>query len=162
MTEMTDAEAASIDLAVVAYVVDGDWYVQDLPERSLESVETIAHELRRYPGQTGAIGMVAVDEDFSLLVRVLGGEVRLLLSDASAATDWTLAHSAVDALGVHVDLDSEAEPAGDVGILADLGLPAAEMGELLDDEDLYPDEVLGEVADRLGFGDAFDDLTADD
>ena len=32
------------------------------------------------------------------------------------------------------------------------------MGELLDDLDLYPDEVLGEIASQLGFGDRFDEL----
>jgi hypothetical protein len=32
------------------------------------------------------------------------------------------------------------------------------MGALLDDYDLYPDEVLSEIARRLGFGDRFDDI----
>jgi hypothetical protein len=37
-------------------------------------------------------------------------------------------------------------------------MSAADMGELLDDEDdLYPDELLSDVARRLGFGELFDD-----
>ncbi len=32
------------------------------------------------------------------------------------------------------------------------------MAELIDDEDLYPDELLSEVARRLGFGELFDDV----
>ena len=34
---------------------------------------------------------------------------------------------------------------------------AMEMGVLLDDDDLYPDEMLSDVARRLGFGEQFDD-----
>jgi putative tRNA adenosine deaminase-associated protein len=158
MSEMTDAEVDKIDLAVVAYRDEGDWQVQELPERALDDVEAIARELRRYPGENGALAMIAVDEDFVLLVRAQGEQVRLLLSDASAATDWALARSAVRHLGVHVDDDEEEEPAGDLGIVADMGFAAADMGALLDDYDLYPDEVLSEIARRLGFGERFDDL----
>ena len=32
-----------------------------------------------------------------------------------------------------------------------------ELGLLLDDVDLYPDEILSDVARRLGFGEQFDD-----
>ena len=158
MSEMTDAEVDKIDLAVVAYRDEGDWQVQELPQRALEDVETIARELRRYPGENGALAMLAVDEDFVLLVRALGEQVRVLLSDASAATDWALARSAVRHLGVHVEDDEEQEPAGDLAIVADMGFAAADMGALLDDYDLYPDEVLSEIARRLGFGERFDDL----
>ena len=31
------------------------------------------------------------------------------------------------------------------------------MGALLDDVELYPDEMLSDIARRLGFGDLFDD-----
>jgi putative tRNA adenosine deaminase-associated protein len=48
-------------------------------------------------------------------------------------------------------------PAGDLGLLADLGLHAIDMGALLDDVELYPDEMLSEIARQLGFGKLFDD-----
>jgi hypothetical protein len=32
-----------------------------------------------------------------------------------------------------------------------------DMGVLLDDYELYPDEMLSDVADRLGFGELFDE-----
>ena len=158
MTDMTDAEVSAVDFAVVAYRDEGDWSVAELPGRALDGVEAIAEELRRYPGENGAIGMISVDEDFVLLVRVQGQLVRLLLSDATAATDWTLARSAVDRLGVHVRVDDDQAPAGDLGIVADMGFSAAEMGALLDDYDLYPEEVLSEIARGVGFGEKFDDL----
>ena len=44
----------------------------------------------------------------------------------------------------------------------DLGVPEAELSELvdemLDDDELYPDEALSDVARLLGFGELFDDV----
>ncbi len=151
MSDVTDAEVNDIDLALVAYLDDGAWNVAELREHALEDVESIAKELRRYPGETGALAMISIDEEFVLLVRVQGSLVRVLLSDATAAPDWTLARSAVDHLGVHVEVDEEEPaPAGDLAILADMGFPASDMGELLDDFDLHPEDVLGEIAAQLG------------
>ena len=52
-----------------------------------------------------------------------------------------------------------AAPAGDLDILGDLGMSARDLAALLDEdaEDLYPDELLSEVARRLGFGALFDE-----
>ncbi len=158
MSEVSDAEVGEIDLAVVAYRDEGDWNLAELPDRSLDTVDTIVKELRRYPGENGALGLIAVAEDFTLLVRAQGSLVRVLLSDVTAATDWSLARSAVDHIGIHVDVEDEPAPGGDLAICADLGMSAREMGALLDDEELYPEEVLSEVAAQAGFGGKFDDL----
>lgn len=158
MSDMTDAEIEAIDLAVVAYRDEGRWSLADLSGRALDDIDTIAKELRRYPGENGALALIAIDEDFVLLVRTQGHDVRVLLSDATAATDWTLARSAIDHIGVHVEDDDDQAPAGDLAIVADLGLAAADMGALLDDLDLYPDEVLSEIAGQLGFGERFDEF----
>ena len=156
MTEVTDAEVGEIDLAVVAYRDEGDWNVGELPDRSLDSVDAIARELRRYPGENGALALISVAEDFVLMVRAQASLVRVLLSDATAATDWALARSAVDHIGVHVDDEDEQAPAGDLAIFADMGMSAKDMGALLDDFDLYPEEILSDVADNVGFGTKFD------
>jgi len=158
MTEVTDAEVGEIDLAVVAYRDEGDWNVGELPDRSLDSVDAIARELRRYPGENGALALISVAEDFVQIVRAQASLVRVLLSDATAATDWALARSAVDHIGVHVDDEDEQAPAGDLAIFADMGMSAKDMGALLDDFDLYPEEILSDVADNVGFGPKFDHL----
>lgn len=158
MTQVPGGQVDDVDLAVVAYRDEDDWYVRELPVTALGSVDSIGRELRRYPGETGALCLISVDEDFVLLVRVVGSAIKVLLSDASASTDWNLARSAVDHLGIHVEDDDDQVPAGDLGIVADMGMPAQEMGALLDDYDLYPEEILSEVASRLGFGARFDDL----
>ncbi len=56
------------------------------------------------------------------------------------------------------DDEDEQEPAGDLGIVTDLGMGAMDMGALLDDYELYPDEMLGDIAARLGFGKLYDEL----
>jgi putative tRNA adenosine deaminase-associated protein len=102
--------------------------------------------------------MVSVDEDFFVLVRVDGGRARLLISDVTAATEWPLARQIVDELDIPLaDDDDEQVPAGDLAILADLGMSAMDLGALCDDVDLYPEEMLEEIADALGFGNQFHD-----
>jgi putative tRNA adenosine deaminase-associated protein len=148
----------AIDFALAAFREEGVWQLQELVHEVLVDVDTLAHALRRFPGDGGAVGMVAVDEDFFLIVRVAGGSTRILLSDVTAADEWELAASAVDALGLPaLEEDDEQVPAGDLDLLGDLGMGAMDMGELLDDVDLYPDETLSEVARRLGFGPLFDE-----
>jgi putative tRNA adenosine deaminase-associated protein len=46
-------------------------------------------------------------------------------------------------------------PAGDLGIFRDLGLDERELGLILDDVDLWADEMLSAIADRIGVGAAF-------
>ena len=148
-----------VDFALAAYREEGVWQVQELAHDVLENLDHVSNALRRFPGDFGAVGMVAYDEDVFLLVRVVGPTVRLLLSDITAADEWDLARDAVEHLGLpYPEEDDDPAPAGDLDILGDLGMHAMDMGVLLDDYDLYPDEMLSDVAGRLGFGPAFDDM----
>jgi putative tRNA adenosine deaminase-associated protein len=154
MPDATDG----VDFALAVYREEGVWQVQELAHDLLADVDTLAHALRRFPGDGGAVGLIGIDEDFFVVVRVVGGSVGALLSDVTAATEWELAASVVEFLGLPMpEDDDDPEPAGDLGLLADAGMSAMDMGVLLDDVDLYPDEMLSEVARRLGFGKLFDD-----
>ena len=151
-------QSGAIDFALAAFVEDGEWEVQDIASPAFDSIESLSHALRQVSGQSGAVGMVAVDEDFFVLVRVLGTSTRVLLSDVTAADEWELAQSAIDFLGLPPPEDDDVEvPAGDLDLLADLGMHAIDMGALLDEVELYPDEMLSDVARRLGFGRLFDE-----
>ena len=159
MTQEIEANTEGLDFVLVAYREEGIWQLQELEAGMAADLDAFAVELRRFPGDGGSLGLVSVDEDFFLLVRVLGAEVRLLLSDVTAATDWPLARSVVDHLELPIPDDEEdQEPAGDLGIVSDLGIGPMDMGALLDDYELYPDEMLGDIASRLGFGRLYDDL----
>jgi len=148
-----------IDFALAAYREEGVWQLQEVPPERADDLLTFAAELRRWPGDFGCLGLVSVDEDFFVVVRVAGAEVRVLLSDVTAATDWPLARSALKQLGLPLPADAdEPLPGGDPGIVSDLGLPAMDMAALLDDSEPYPDETLGEIAQRLGFGRLYDEV----
>lgn len=154
MSEQLDG----VDFAFAAFREEGVWQLQEVADTALEDVETLANALRRLPGDGGALGLVAVDEDFFVIVRVAGASTRVLLSDVTAADEWDLARSALEFLQVPVPLDDDDQvPAGDLDLLADLGMHAFDLGVLLDDFELYPDEMLSDVARRLGFGQEFDD-----
>ena len=155
---MTTVQTEGIDFALAAYREEGAWQVQEIAHSLLVDVDTLAAALRRFPGDGGAVGLVAVDEDFFLIVRVAGPQLRILLSDVTAADEWELARSAVEHLGLPMpEEDDEQAPAGELDLLADFGLSAMELAVLLDDLDLYPDELLSDVARRLGFGPQFDE-----
>ena len=159
MSQETEANAEGVDFALVAYREEGVWQVEELDKLLAADLDVFAVQLRRYPGDGGSLGLVSIDEDFFLLVRVLGAETRLLLSDVTAATDWPIARSVVDHFELPLPDDEEdQEPAGDLGIVTDLGLGAMDMGALLDEVELYPDEMLAEIAAKLGFGREYDEL----
>lgn len=158
MSAESEANANGVDFALVAYREEGVWQLQELAAEMAGDLEEFARELRRWPGDGGALGLLSIDEDFFLLVRVLGPQTRILLSDVTAATDWPIARSVVDVLELPLpDDDDDPAPAGDLSMLADLGVDAMHLGALLDDDELYPDEMLGDISARLGFGSLFDE-----
>lgn len=151
--------ATAIDFAFAACREDGVWQVTALPPRAATDLGVFVRALGQLPSEAGTIGMVSVEEDFFVLVRVSGvGPARLLLSDVGAATESPLALAVLDTLDLpHPDDDDDQiVPAGDLALMADLGLSAMDMGAMCDDPERYPDEMLGDIAERLGFGREFD------
>lgn len=145
-----------VDFAVVAYRDEGLWQVQPLPNGSADDIDALVSALRPWPSDTGALGLVSVDDDFFVIARVMGARTQLLLSDVTAATEWELASGVIDLLDLpEPDDDEDPQPAGDLGLLADLGVSAMDMGVLCDDEDLYPEDVLADVARLVGFESQF-------
>jgi putative tRNA adenosine deaminase-associated protein len=150
MSEQVDEQLDAIDCALAAYVEDGVWRVEEITDHFLADFDELVEGLRRFPSDSGTLGMIAVDEDFWLLVRVVPTGVRVLLSDVTATDDWLLARQAVDALAVTLADD-------DLGH-ADLGVASDVIADLIGDDELLPDEALSEIADELGFGDVFDEV----
>jgi len=145
--------------AVVVHRVDGTWQVTRLPDALTDDLEGLAAAVRQHPGDGGSFALVDVAHEFFVVVRVVMGRERLLLSDVTAAVAWDLAAQVVDRL----DLDGPGEddlddvwPAGDLGVFDDLGLDEMELTTVLSDLDAYADEQLVTLARRLGFADAWE------
>lgn len=144
-----------VDFVVAAYRDDGAWTVVELPPRLGEDFDGLTSALMRFPSDVGVLGLASVNDDFFVVVRRSGGHVRALLSDSTATFDWSIAADLADSVNAP-DADEQSVPVGDLEIVADLGLASVELSLLCEDDDLYPDEALADLADRLGFGDEFE------
>lgn len=151
------SEEPAVDFAVAVVREEGSWEATALPPHMATDLQVLIAALRQQATEGSALGLVSVEDDYFVLVRVTGDEVRLLLSDVTAATESAFAREVVEMLGRPLpDEDETVLPVGDLAIVADLGVDAMELGALCDEIDLYPDEVLADIANRLGFGDQFD------
>jgi len=119
----------------------------------------IIDRLKSQQTNGGAIALIAIDEEFFMLIRVLGSHITMFLSDVTCAIDYAVA---ADFLEINdIDMPEEDEdpfPVGYLDIFSDLGMSHMEMAALCDDAELFPDEQLEAIASRLGFGDQFAEL----
>jgi putative tRNA adenosine deaminase-associated protein len=155
--DLDDAAPDEIDFVVAAYREDGQPMAQALAADLANDLEELIIQLRRLPGDAGAIGFVSLVEEVFVIARVRGQHVQLLLSDGAAATEWPIARDVADMLGEEIpDPDEEeAEPMGDLGILSDLGVSDFDMSTLIDNLDLSSDQMLIEIADKIKIGPQF-------
>lgn len=146
--------------AAVVWREEGRWESGMLPQRLVDDLEGLIAGVRQQPGEGGAIGLVDVEDEFFIAIRMRpGGEVSLLLSDVTASADYPVARQVVQRLGLDVPEDEELDlvvPAGDLSIFADLGLDEMELGMVLADIDAYADEQIEAIARRVGFGDVLE------
>ncbi len=148
-----------VDFAVAAYRDEGEWQVVELNPRIGEDVDELSEALTRFPSDVGVLGLVSMNDDFFVILRRSGEQVRALLSDVTAVTDWPLAGGVADLLDLaDPDDPDDPQPAGDLDIVSDLGMSASELSVLCGDDDLFPEDILRDVADRLGFGDELDTI----
>ena len=149
--DLEDAADDEIDFVLAAYREDGQPYVQSLGKDLANDLDELIVQLRRLPGDAGALGFVSLVEEVFVITRVRGQHVQVLLSDAAAATDWPIARDVVDYLGEEPldDEEDEGEPIGDLGIVADLGLSDFDMGAIIDNLDLSSVEMLTEIAEKI-------------
>lgn len=147
------------DFAIIVYREEDQWEADALPAAVTGDLDAFMRALRQQPSIAGTIGFAGVADDFFLIIRVFGEEISMFLSDLTAAVDYPLARQALDALDIPVPADDELDqvlPAGDMSILADLGVDEMELGAMSADLDLYPEDAVAGVADRIGFGAAVD------
>ena len=152
-------DVSDTDFAVIVYREDDAWEAEVLPAAVTADLNGFIHALRQQPSIGGTIGLAGVGDDFFVAVRVIGGQVSMLLSDLTAAVDYSLARQVLAVLDIPVPDDEDIDqvlPVGDLSIFADLGLDEMELAAVASDLDLYPDEALASIAGRLGFGQAME------
>jgi putative tRNA adenosine deaminase-associated protein len=139
---------------------EGKWRCEPMGRKCLTNLAAAETELRELRSAGAVFGLLDVDDEFFVIVRPGPTGNRLLLSDATAALDYDIAADVLDELNIAVpEIDAEdleeIEPweEGDLGLLADVGLPEAVLGVILAETDLYPDEQIGMIAQRMGFAD---------
>lgn len=152
------SSVAGFAIAVVRE--EGNWRCSALAEKALADLDAALTELRKVPSGGAVIALLAVDDEFFVILRPAPAGTELLLSDAAAALDYDIAADVLDMLRAPTpdEDDDEVWPEGDLNILVDLGLPAEELEMIAGDVDLYPDEQLRMIAQRCGFTDQYDEL----
>jgi putative tRNA adenosine deaminase-associated protein len=140
---------------------DADRWTCDLLAADADAELPVLERALGEPGAEPAPGPFVLVVDSRLYFVVLrhgpGGMVRALISDATFQ-EWLLAAETVERYGIAVDdvsfdEDEEGWPGGDLDVFADAGLPAEELSALLDADDLWADEMVLQIAGRLGFAD---------
>ncbi|MEA4945894.1 MAG: tRNA adenosine deaminase-associated protein [Propionicimonas sp.] len=151
-----DAAEEDIDLILALYREEGQPVVVGLDLELANDLDALMTQLRRIPGDAGALAMVSLATEVFVLVRVRGKKVQVFLSDAGAAADWPIARDVVDYLGIDSpDEDEDTFPAGDLDILVDAGLPDFELEALASEYDEDSAGLLEQIAKKIKFGPEF-------
>ncbi|MBF6075196.1 tRNA adenosine deaminase-associated protein [Nocardia beijingensis] len=148
--------------AVAVVREEGKWRCSPLSRDALTDLSAAENELKALRSSGAVFGLLDIDDEFFIVLRPAPSGTRMLVSDATAAIDYDIAADVLEALNVEIpDIDpdelDDVEPweEGDLGVLADLGLPEPVLSVILAETDLYPDEQLGMIAQRLGFASEF-------
>ncbi len=148
-----DAGEEDIDLVVALYREDGQPVVTPLDLDLANDLDGLITQLRRIPGDGGALGFVSIAAEFFVILRVRGKHVQVVLSDVVAAGDWPIARDAVDFLGIELpDEEDESAPVGDLAMLADAGLRDFELETIASDYDEDSTVLLERIAKKIKFG----------
>jgi putative tRNA adenosine deaminase-associated protein len=147
----------SVDFGCIAWHEDGRWDASAL--NSTRDIGLIIDALKSQQTNGGAIALIAIEDEFVIIGRVLGDQMQMMISDITYALDYEVAAELVEILDLEFpEEEDESQPGGDIDLLSDLGVGQMELLTILDDTELYPDEQLEAIANRLGFGEQFNQV----
>jgi putative tRNA adenosine deaminase-associated protein len=145
---------SDVDFAVAAWHENGTWKLEILNDPY--NLASVIKELQSHQINGGALALIAIDEEFFILVRVLGTHISMFISDVTCALDYEVANEFLEIADLPTpEEDDEPLPGGHMDIINDLGMGHMELEALCDDTELFPDEQLEAIAKRLGFADEF-------
>jgi putative tRNA adenosine deaminase-associated protein len=129
----------AVDFGLIAWHEDGRWTTSGIADT--RDIGVIIDSLKAQQTNGGAIAMIAIEDEFVIIARMLGDQMRMMISDVTYALDYDVAAELVEVMDLDFpEEEDEPSPAGDL------------------DPELYPDEALEAIANRLGFGDQLNKL----
>jgi putative tRNA adenosine deaminase-associated protein len=147
----------SVDFGCIAWHEDGRWSVNSLA--STRDIGSVIDSIKAQQTNGGAIALIAIEDEFVIIARALGDQMQMMISDVTYALDYEVAAELIEVLDLEFpEEEDESQPAGDLDLLNDLGVSEMELLSILDDTELYPDEQLEAIANRLGFGEQFNQV----
>jgi putative tRNA adenosine deaminase-associated protein len=147
----------SVDFGCIAWHEDGRWSVNSLT--STRDIGSVIDSIKAQQTNGGAIALIAIEDEFVIIARALGDQMQMMISDVTYALDYEVAAELIEVLDLEFpEEEDESQPGGDLDLLNDLGVSEMELLSILDDTELYPDELLEAIANRLGFGEQFNQV----
>jgi putative tRNA adenosine deaminase-associated protein len=142
------------------------WLLEEVDIDGRESIDDFCDVLRDFDSPVRLLALEQ-DDEYAVLARLdleadeADQPIRVFLSNGHAADDYPIAQLFADGLpevgGDPLDGDEDAPtgvhdaaPFGDPQLLADLGMPAAELIELAVHEGTLPADLIEAVCERLG------------
>ena len=92
---MTQQEPVN-GFAVAVVREDGRWRCSRMDSSALSELDAAITQLRQLRSTGAVFGLLAVDDEFFIILRPVPGGVALLLSDAAAALDYDIAADVLD------------------------------------------------------------------
>lgn len=148
---------------------DDGWSGREIDMETVEDLDTLVELLRDLAEGKTAIFFLEEDDEYVAIVRVDGdGDPRTFISDDRAIA--TSAHAALVMEDVAPPEEAEAEEdddegtrpdaevAGDVEIVASLGISAESLMELCATEGMLPADIVTAICEKAGCAEALDDL----
>ena len=147
----------SVDFGCIAWHEDGRWNVNSLT--STRDIGSVIDSIKVQQTNGGAIALIAIEDEFVIIARALGDQMQMMISDVTYALDYEVAAELIEVLDLEFpEEEDESQPGGDLDLLNDLGVSEMELLSILDDTELYPDEQLEAIANRLGFGEQYNQV----
>lgn len=148
---------------------DDGWSGREIDMENVEDLDTLVELLRDLGEGKTAMFFLEEDDEYVAIVRVDGdGDPRTFISDDRAIA--TSAHAALVMEDVAPPEEAEAEEdddegtrpdaevAGDVEIVASLGISAERLIELCATEGMLPADIVTAICEKAGCAEALDDL----
>lgn len=160
LDDLEDATKSDIDFTVGLYREDGQPIAVALVLDTANDLDELIEQLRRLPGDSGALGVVSIAGEFFVLCRVRGRNVQALLSDSGSSLDWPLARDVAEYLGLDApDEEDDSEVWGDLDLLSDWSISDFDLENIAGSDD--DSAVLArQLVEKLRFAAQFDRAVA--